>query len=111
MKGRAIGEYLPVLLDALQFDPGPEGLRTAAQAQGRRWTMQIFLANAWFSSYMAEEGKRLAAIVVDSSEEMRDRGEEESLLIICRKAIGSRSRPCFMRCEIFPGPSPRFRRT
>jgi two-component system, LuxR family, sensor kinase FixL len=78
MKGRAIGEYLPVLLDALEFDPGPEGLRTAAQAQGRRENDEIFLANAWFSSYMAAEGKRLAAIVVDSSEEMRDR-EEESL--------------------------------
>ena len=78
MKGRAIGEYLPVLLDALQFDPGPEGLRTAVQAQGRRADDEIFLANAWFSSYMAAEGKRLAAIVVDSSEEMRDR-EEESL--------------------------------
>jgi len=78
MKGRAIGEYLPVLLDALQFDPGPEGLRTAAQAQVRRQNEEVFLANAWFSSYMAAEGKRLAAIVVDSSEEMRDR-EEESL--------------------------------
>ncbi len=78
MKGRAIGEYLPVLLDALQFNPGPEGLRTAAQSQGRRENDELFLANAWFSSYMAAEGKRLAAIVVDSSEEMRDR-EEESL--------------------------------
>src|ERR1700722_19240698 len=29
MKGRPIGSYLPVLADALQFDPGPEGLRTA----------------------------------------------------------------------------------
>jgi signal transduction histidine kinase len=76
IKGRAIGAYLPVLTDALQFDPGPEGLRTATQSQGHRETGEIFLANAWFSSYKTAEGMRLAAIVVDSSEEMREREEQ-----------------------------------
>jgi signal transduction histidine kinase len=76
--GRAIGPYLPVLADALQFDSGPEGLRTAAQCQAFRDNGEIFLANTWFSSWNSGEGMRLAAIVVDSSEEMRDR-EEESL--------------------------------
>jgi signal transduction histidine kinase len=78
MKGRPIGAYLPVLTDALQFDPGPEGLRTATQSQGQRENGEVFLANAWFSSYRTPEGMRLAAIVVDSSEEMRER-EEQSL--------------------------------
>lgn len=78
MKGRKIGVYLPVLTDALQFDPGPEGLRTATQSQGQRENGEVFLANAWFSSYRTPEGMRLAAIVVDSSEEMRER-EEQSL--------------------------------
>jgi two-component system sensor kinase FixL len=76
IKGRAIGPYLPVLTDALQFDPGPEGLRTATQSQGHRETGEIFLANAWFSSYKTARGMRLAAIVVDSSEEMREREEQ-----------------------------------
>jgi signal transduction histidine kinase len=76
IKGRAIGAYLPVLTDALQFDPGPEGLRTATQSQGHRETGEIFLANAWFSSYKTPQGMRLAAIVVDSSEEMREREEQ-----------------------------------
>jgi two-component system sensor kinase FixL len=76
MKGRAIGSYLPVLADALQFDPGPEGLRTATQSQGQRENGEVFLANAWFSSYRTSEGMRLAAIVVDSSEEMREREEQ-----------------------------------
>ena len=101
LKGRPIGSFLPVLADALQFDPGSEGLRTAAQAQGRRENDEVFLANAWFSSYVSPEGKRLAAIVVDSSEEMRDR-EEESLRHLFTKAIASRSRPCFTKSEIFP---------
>ena len=37
---------------------------------------EIFQAHTWFSSYTAPEGTRLAAIVVDSSEEMRDREEQ-----------------------------------
>jgi two-component system sensor kinase FixL len=76
MKGRTIGSWLPVLADALQFDPGPGGLRTATQSQGFRENGEVFLANAWFSSYKTPEGMRLAAIVVDSSEEMREREEQ-----------------------------------
>jgi two-component system sensor kinase FixL len=76
MKGRSIGAYLPMLADALHVDPEPDGLRAAAQAQGQRENREIFLAQAWFSSYATDEGKRLAAIVVDYSEEMRDREEQ-----------------------------------
>lgn len=83
LKGRKIDRYLPVLMDALQFNFGPEGLRTAAQCQGLRENGEIFLANTWFSSWKASEGRRLAAIVVDASEEMRDR-EEESLRLLMR---------------------------
>ena len=78
LRGRRIGDYLPVLSDALQYQSGSEGLRTAAQCQGRRENGEVFLAHTWFSSYTAADGPRLAAIVVDSSEEMRDR-EEQSL--------------------------------
>jgi len=78
LRGRRIGEYLPVLADALQYQSAPDGLRTAAQCQGRRRNGELFLAHTWFSSYAAAEGRRIAAIVVDASEEMRDR-EEQSL--------------------------------
>jgi two-component system sensor kinase FixL len=76
LKGRNIRGYLPVLSDALQFDPGPAGLRTAAQCQGLRENGEIFLASTWFSTWNGPDGKRLAAIIVDSSEDMRDREEE-----------------------------------
>ena len=76
LKGRSIAGYLPVLGDALQLGFESGGLKTAAQCQGRRDNGEIFLANTWFSSYTANEGKRLAAIVVDSSEEMREHEEE-----------------------------------
>ncbi len=83
LRGKSVGAYIPFLMDALRFDPGPEGLRTAAQCQGRRENGEIFSAHTWFSSYSTPRGARLAAIVVDSSEEMRDR-EEESLRQLLR---------------------------
>jgi PAS domain S-box-containing protein len=76
VRGRDIARYLPVLRDALRLDVAREGLRTAAKCQGYRESGDIFQAHIWFSSYLSREGPRLAAIVVDSSEEMRDREEQ-----------------------------------
>jgi len=75
LQGKSIEPYLPVLSDALRLETGAEAFRTAAQCQGRRHGGEIFLAHTWFSSYLAPGGTRLAAIVVDSSEEMREREE------------------------------------
>ncbi|HEX5226386.1 MAG TPA: ATP-binding protein [Bryobacteraceae bacterium] len=75
LRGRSIDRYLPVLADALRLESGPEGFRTAAQCQGRRDDGDVFLAHTWFSSYSTPHGTRLAAIIVDSSEEMREREE------------------------------------
>jgi signal transduction histidine kinase len=80
--GRPIAPYIPLLSDALGVG-SVEGFRTAAKCQGCRETGEIFLADTWFSSYQAPEGMRLAAIVVDSSEEMRDR-EEQNLRLLRR---------------------------
>jgi len=76
LEGRAIDGYLPVLADALRMHILPEGFRTAAQCQGHRDDGEIFLAHTWFSSYVGPQGTRLAAIVVDTSEEMREREEQ-----------------------------------
>ena len=76
LQGRSIAPYLPLLADALHLESGPDTFRTAAQSQGRRENGEIFLADTWFSSYRTPDGARLAAIVVDSSEEMRDREEQ-----------------------------------
>jgi two-component system sensor kinase FixL len=76
LEGRPVRDYLPVLADALQLDIGTEPFHTAAQCQGRRENGEIFLANTWFSTYRTEDGIRLAAIIVDSSDEMREREEE-----------------------------------
>jgi two-component system sensor kinase FixL len=74
--GKRIAHYVPLLADALRLRTAPEDFRAAAQCQGRRENGEIFLAQTWFSSYATPHGTRLAAIVVDASEEMRDREEE-----------------------------------
>ena len=76
LKGRNMAEHVPLLYDALKLANRPEGFRTAAQCQGRRDNGEIFSAQVWFSSYLTPQGPRLAAIVVDCSEEMRDREEQ-----------------------------------
>ena len=73
---KRIGEYVPLLAEALTPRGVPEGFRAAAECQGRRENGEIFPAQTWFSSYSTPHGMRLAAIVVDVSEEMRDREEE-----------------------------------
>lgn len=72
----AIKSYLPMLSEALRLGTAGKPFRTAAQAQGRKKTGEIFLADLWFSTYPTSEGTQLAAIVVDSSEQLRDREQE-----------------------------------
>jgi two-component system, LuxR family, sensor kinase FixL len=75
LQGRSITSHLPFLGETLRKHNESLGLRTATQCQGYRENGEIFLAHIWFSAYSTLEGKRLAAIVVDSSDEMRDREE------------------------------------
>ncbi len=74
--GVSVVEWLPVLSDALQLDPETQSFRTVAQCQGRRSDGEVFVAQIWFSTYATANGKRLAAIAVDCSEEIREREEE-----------------------------------
>ncbi len=83
LEGQAIEKHLSVLSDALRLGNKNEGFRTAAQCTGYRANGEVFQAHTWFSSYIAPEGLRLAAIVVDASEEMRDR-EEQNLRQLLR---------------------------
>jgi signal transduction histidine kinase len=48
------------------------------QCRGEKENGEIFLANVFFSTYQTRTGPRLAALVVDASEELRER-EESSL--------------------------------
>jgi PAS domain S-box-containing protein len=76
LPGTSAVAFLPVLSDALKLDPGKARFRTAVQAQGRRASGEPFVAQIWFSLYTFAEQRRLAAIAVDLSEEVRDREEQ-----------------------------------
>jgi two-component system sensor kinase FixL len=74
--GRKIDGFVPLLAAAVKLESRSQGFRTVLQCPGRRANGEVFLAHAWFSCYATPRGTRMAAIIVDSSEEMRDREEE-----------------------------------
>src|SRR5271165_763335 len=72
LEGQAILGYLPSLLNAVQAQPS-RALRTTLQCKGQRGNGEVFLAGVWFSTYKTASGARLAAIIVDLSEDLRNR--------------------------------------
>lgn len=72
LRGQSISSFLPALHTIVQTYPS-RVFRTSLQCQGRRHDGEVFLAAVWFSTYAAVSGPRLAAIVVDLSDDVRDR--------------------------------------
>jgi PAS domain S-box-containing protein len=87
LPGRSIHEFLPSLVNVLSpksslsaagLNPADDKrppFRTTMQCRGRRRNGEVFLADMWFSTYRTSAGPRLAAMVVDGSEELRNREE------------------------------------
>jgi two-component system, LuxR family, sensor kinase FixL len=71
MRGEPVRPLLPALVSAL--DRPRSSLRTNMECVGRRRDGEVFLAHVWFSTYHTLAGARLAAIVMDVSEQLRDR--------------------------------------
>lgn len=72
LPGQTIQSYLPSLQMVVQTHSS-RAFRTALQCRGQRATGEAFLAGIWFSTYATLGGPRLAAIVVDLSEDLRNR--------------------------------------
>jgi PAS domain S-box-containing protein len=72
LQGQAISLYLPSLQTVIKTQPS-RSFRTALQCTGQRNDGEVFLAGVWFSTYNTISGPRLAAIVVDLSEDLRNR--------------------------------------
>jgi len=70
--GQVIGSYFPSLHIIVQTHSSTV-LRTTLQCRGRRASGDEFLAGVWFSTYTTLNGPRLAAIMVDLSEELQSR--------------------------------------
>src|ERR1700691_6258264 len=91
LPGRSIRQYLP----SLENVPAPElngpSFRTVMQCRGQRQDGEAFLADIWFSTYRTSVGSRLAAMVVDTSEDLRNREEYSlhQLLAAARILVGA----------------------
>jgi PAS domain S-box-containing protein len=73
--GRSIQEYLPSLVNVPVPDQNSPAFRTAMQCRGKRADGEVFLADIWFSTYRTSAGPRLAAMIIDASEDLRSREE------------------------------------
>lgn len=69
---QSIAQFLPALFSAVQTHRSTQ-FRTELRCRGRRKNGEAFLAAVWFSTYATIQGPRLAAIIVDLSEDLRDR--------------------------------------
>lgn len=75
LPGRPLLNFLPSLSRVPLDRAGQPPLRTMMQCQGLRADGERFLADVWFSAYETPWGARITAMVVDTSEDVRDREE------------------------------------
>jgi two-component system sensor kinase FixL len=78
LHGQLIHRYFPSLVNVSRQEASPRLYRTMMQSRGQRADGEVFLAEICFSTYRTDGGTRLAAMILDTSEELRTR-EETSL--------------------------------
>ena len=91
LAGRNIRRYVPSLGRVPLPGESPQAFRTEMQCRGEREHGDVFLANVFFSTYQTAMGPRLAALVVDASEDLREREESslEQLMTGSRILVGA----------------------
>jgi len=91
LHGKNIRRFIPALSRVYANGGQPGAFRTEMQCRGERENGDVFLANVFFSTYNTAAGPRLAALVVDASEELRDREETslEQLMAGSRILVGA----------------------
>ena len=91
LAGKCIHTYLPSLRNVYGSETAPQFYRTVMQARGQREDGEAFLADISFSTYRTNAGTRLAAMVLDASEEFRTHEVSglHQLLTGSRIAIGA----------------------
>ena len=74
LPGQDIAGFFPALASV---PPAPKApfFHTEMECRAQRQNGEVFLAHIWFSTYQTMSGPRLAAVVFDTSEELRDRAE------------------------------------
>jgi PAS domain S-box-containing protein len=78
LPGKRISRYIPALGSVPSIEETAKIFCTEMQTRGQRENGDVFLADVFFSTYSTAAGPRLAALLVDGSEHLRER-EEASL--------------------------------
>lgn len=78
LPGRRITRYVGALGSVPSIAETDKIFRTQMQTRGQRETGEVFLTDVFFSTYNTAAGPRLAAVLIDASEHLRER-EEASL--------------------------------
>jgi len=78
LPGKRIARYVPALGSVPSVGHSTPNFRTEMQTRGQRENGEVFLTDVFFSTYSTAAGPRLAALLVDASEQLRER-EETSL--------------------------------
>jgi len=82
LAGRDINQFLPDTSVIQKRLGSTSTLRTAVECRGVRENGQFFLGQLWMSRFLTHAGPRIAVIISDASEQLRDREEiglEQSL--------------------------------
>ena len=74
-EGESIEAYIPLLAKLLRSKPTIRVMRTVVEASGHLRNGETFYAHIWVSLYVGRSGPRLAAIISDVTEQLRDREE------------------------------------
>jgi nitrogen-specific signal transduction histidine kinase len=74
LEGQDIVRYFPALGTIPSSQQAPF-FHTEMECRGHRRDGEAFMAHVWFSTYQTTSGPRLAAVVFDTSDELRDRAE------------------------------------
>jgi two-component system sensor kinase FixL len=92
LEGRDVSTLLPILGRVLKTQK-PTELRTTLECKVQRLDGDIFLAHIWLSTYLAEDGLGLAAVIWDASENLRDKEGTglDSMMATSRVVIGALS--------------------
>lgn len=75
LQGQSIAQFFPALASVPSSRDASPAFHTEMECRGRRQDGEVFLAHVWFSTYQTKSGPRLAAVVFDTSDELRDRAE------------------------------------
>jgi len=85
--GQQIRHYIPLFKDALQLPAGIGEISTSANAWARRHDGSLVPTTTWFSIYGEKTERHLAAIVVDMSNEVREREHAQYEQIVSHDRI------------------------